>query len=615
MTDIPEQNRGPSPTSVPVKDRRLHARQRVSSLTYVDLGENNGGIVLNVSEAGLRIQAAAALELGPISLRLQLPGTRKRLELNAEVIWVGPSRKEAALYFMDLSEDARGQIRKWIAQEASPEALTEEDQSDSDAEPARVESAVSEPARVELAAAVAEEKVKDDELAVEDENAVENEFPSENEFVAEGEAVSECEKVDEVEAVEEVEDVEEIAVEEESMDTPEEAPEEIAEEFEAPVEAGATERKAPPARIPDIPKEHPAAALFETPVPIAAQTSELPVSTFNGISGTHGAPSMGFPSPARIAPGPSTIGREAPLFVRPHRPSSQVPDDDGRTSYRVKLQSGWFVAALVLLLALISFVAGMAVRRGALNSVTGQTDEPAHPQSAPPQTTDTSSAAPPAGASTDQPSETAAKPLEIEIVDAGGKRWEVPAASGANHAEASAAHESSPSETATPAPNEAAPSRKTAGSRSSAQDATSVAAGAAAGDEKAGAPLMLTLPESPISASGSVAIRSRGVVPVPPGAAKSAQEGRNLQIGQLTNLVEPVYPPEAQKRGIEGTVKLHAVIGVDGTIESLEPRSGPEPLIQAAMAAVRQWKYNPTTLNGKPIEMQEDVSFAFRLPK
>jgi TonB family protein len=281
----------------------------------------------------------------------------------------------------------------------------------------------------------------------------------------------------------------------------------------------------------------------------------------------------------------------------------------------VKLHSGWFVAVLVLLLALISFVAGMAVRRGALNSVTGQIDEPAHPQSTPPPTTDTSSAAPPAAASTDQPSETAAKPLEIEIVDAGGRRWEVPAASGANHADANAARESSLSETATPAPDEAAPSRKTAGSRSSAQDASSVSAGAAGGDEKAGAPLMLTLPETPISASGSVAIRSRGLVPVPPGAAKSAQEGRNLQIGQLTNLVEPVYPPEAQKRGIEGTVKLHAVIGADGTIQSLEPRSGPEPLIQAAMTAVRQWKYKPTTLNGKPIETQEDVSFAFRPPK
>ena len=605
MTDIPERDRGSSPTSVPVKDRRLHVRQRASSLTYVDLGENNGGIVLNVSEAGIRIQAAAALEVGPISLRLQLPGSRKRLELNAEVIWVGPSRKEAGLYFMDLSEDARSQIRKWIAQETSAETLTEEDDSESDAEAARVEPALREPAPVESSAAVAEEPADDDELAIEDEFAVENEFPSENEIATEAEVVIEREEADEIA---------EEAVEEEFVDAPEEAPEEIAGEIEAPVGAGATEQ-VPPMRIPDIPREHPAAALFETPAPIEAQTPELPVSTFDGVSGTHGAPSVGFPSPARIAPGPSTIGGEAPLFVRAHRPSSQVPDDDGRTSYRVKLHSGWFVAILVLLLALISFVAGMAVRRGALNSVIGQTDEPAHPQSTPPPTTDTSSAAPPAAASTDQPSETAAKPLEIEIVDAGGRRWEVPAATGANHADANAARESSPSETATPAPDEAAPSRKTAGSRSSAQDASSVSAGAAGGDEKAGAPLMLTLPETPISASGSVAIRSRGVVPVPPGAAKSAQEGRNLQIGQLTNLVEPVYPPEAQKRGIEGTVKLHAVIGADGTIQSLEPRSGPEPLIQAAMTAVRQWKYRPTTLNGKPIETQEDVSFAFRPPK
>ena len=610
MTDIPERDRGSSPTSVPVKDRRLHVRQRVSSLTYVDLGENNGGIVLNVSEAGIRIQAAAALELGPISLRLQLPGSRKRLELNAEVIWVGPSRKEAGLYFMDLSEDARSQIRKWIAQETSAETLTEEDDSESDAEAARVEPALREPAPVESSAAVAEEPADDDEVAIEDEFAIENEFPSENEIATEGEIVIEREEADEVgeQAVEE-------EFEDEFVDAPEEAPEEIADEIEAAVQAGATEREMPPMRIPDSPREHPAAALFEKPAPIAAQTPELPVSTFNGISGTHGALSMGFPSPPHIAPGPSTIGGEAPLFVRAHRPSSQVPDDDSRTSYRVKLQSGWFVAVLVLLLALISFVAGMAVRRGALNSVIGQTDDPAHPQSAPPPTTDTSSAAPPAAASTDQPSETAAKPLEIEIVDAGGRRWEVTAASGANHADANAAHESSPSETATPTPDEAAPSRKTAGPRSSAQDASSVAAGAAAGDEKAGAPLMLTLPETPISASGSVAIRSRGVVPVPPGAAKSAQEGRNLQIGQLTNLVEPVYPPEAQKRGVEGTVKLHAVIGADGTIQSLEPRSGPEPLIQAAITAVRQWKYNPTTLNGKPIETQEDVSFAFRLPK
>jgi TonB family protein len=594
MTDTPEQNGGSSPTSVPVKDRRLHARQRASSLTYVDLGENNGGIVLNVSEAGIRIQAAAPLEEGPVSLRLQLPGTRKRLEVNAEVVWVGPSRKEAGLHFVDLSEDARKQIRKWIAREESPDAVAEEEESEAVAESSRVDSVITEQAAVEASSADFDEVIDDEGFLSEDEPA------EEHEPAAEYREITGEESAEELAA-------EEQAAEEEVVEASQEAPEEIA-ELEAPVENRAAAQEAAPVQIPEARKAaEPESVVVEARNPVSADIPELQVSTFDGISGTHGAPSLGFPSPARIAPRPSPSGGDAPLFVRPHRPV-QVPDDDGWKSYRVKPQSGWLVAALVLLLALISFVAGMAVRRGALNSVIGQTDEPAHPQSAPP-AAKTPPGAPSANAPVEQPS--AASPLEIEIVDSSGRRWEVPAAAGSNQQDASAARESPTSEAVTAPPSETVPARKTSGSQSAAQDRSPAPANA----EKAGTPLMLTLPETPISASGSVAIRSRSVVPVPPGAAQSAQEGRNLQIGQLTNLVEPVYPPDAQKRGIEGTVKLHAVVGVDGTIQSLEPRSGPAPLIQAAMTAVREWKYNPTTLNGKPIETQEDLSFAFRLPR
>ena len=157
MTEIPEQNGGSSPTAVPVKDRRLHPRQRVSSLTYVDLGEDNGGIVLNVSEAGIRIQAAAGLEEGPISIRLQLPGTRKRLEVNAEVVWVGQSRKEAGLRFVDLSEDAQRQIQKWMAREASPDGAIEEEEIENVAEPVRAEQLSAEEVPAAVAAAALQE--------------------------------------------------------------------------------------------------------------------------------------------------------------------------------------------------------------------------------------------------------------------------------------------------------------------------------------------------------------------------------------------------------------------------------------------------------------------------
>jgi periplasmic protein TonB len=87
-----------------------------------------------------------------------------------------------------------------------------------------------------------------------------------------------------------------------------------------------------------------------------------------------------------------------------------------------------------------------------------------------------------------------------------------------------------------------------------------------------------------------------------------------LRTGQLTDVVEPYYPPEAQQLHIEGIVKLHAVIDADGTVQSVEPLGGPDLLMRSAMSAVRQWKYTPTTLNGKPVGTQQDVTFVFRLP-
>jgi TonB family protein len=125
---------------------------------------------------------------------------------------------------------------------------------------------------------------------------------------------------------------------------------------------------------------------------------------------------------------------------------------------------------------------------------------------------------------------------------------------------------------------------------------------------------MLSFPETPIGASGSVAIRATGVVAVPAGDAQSAQHARNLQIGELINLVEPVYPPDARQARLEGTVKLHVVVATTGEVESFHPISGPESLTRAAMIAVREWRYRPTLLNGKAVETQEDVTFVFRLP-
>jgi TonB family protein len=77
----------------------------------------------------------------------------------------------------------------------------------------------------------------------------------------------------------------------------------------------------------------------------------------------------------------------------------------------------------------------------------------------------------------------------------------------------------------------------------------------------------------------------------------------------------PVYPPEAKKAKIQGTVELSAVIGKDGTVEKLEVVSGPKELQQSSLDAVRQWVYKPYLLNGEPIEVKTTINVIYSLVK
>ena len=123
---------------------------------------------------------------------------------------------------------------------------------------------------------------------------------------------------------------------------------------------------------------------------------------------------------------------------------------------------------------------------------------------------------------------------------------------------------------------------------------------------------MLALPETPVAASSLVAISARRFIPIPP---EAAARNRNLQVGSLENLVEPTYPAEAMQHGVDGTVKLRGTISLDGSMQFLDAVSGPQALMPATLIAVRNWRYNPTLLNGKPIETQEEITIVFRLPR
>jgi protein TonB len=103
-------------------------------------------------------------------------------------------------------------------------------------------------------------------------------------------------------------------------------------------------------------------------------------------------------------------------------------------------------------------------------------------------------------------------------------------------------------------------------------------------------------------------------LPPPPKAAPSRiRVGGNVAAAKLIRQVTPVYPTIAKTAHISGTVTLHAIISKDGSIEQLEYVSGPPLLMRNAMDAVRQWRYNPTLLNGEPVEVDTTISVVFTL--
>jgi protein TonB len=85
--------------------------------------------------------------------------------------------------------------------------------------------------------------------------------------------------------------------------------------------------------------------------------------------------------------------------------------------------------------------------------------------------------------------------------------------------------------------------------------------------------------------------------------------------GNLIERVQPQYPSLARQARIQGTVLLSAVISRDGKIENLQVLSGHPMLVQAAMDAVRQWRYRPYYLNNEPVEVETQVTVNFTLAR
>ncbi|MGA2475920.1 MAG: TonB family protein [Terriglobia bacterium] len=113
-------------------------------------------------------------------------------------------------------------------------------------------------------------------------------------------------------------------------------------------------------------------------------------------------------------------------------------------------------------------------------------------------------------------------------------------------------------------------------------------------------------------------LRNATPQPPPPETSKAAPPVR-IRVGGIVSAArliyepKPEYPEIAKMTRTEGGVEFEAVIGKDGTIEELKVLRGHPLLVKAAFDAVRRWRYQPTLLNGEPIEVVTEITVNFKL--
>jgi len=128
-----------------------------------------------------------------------------------------------------------------------------------------------------------------------------------------------------------------------------------------------------------------------------------------------------------------------------------------------------------------------------------------------------------------------------------------------------------------------------------------------------GAPVGIDNFLPPIKAIAVVAPPPKPAPIVSTAPAKPVVVGGEVLAAKLIRKIVPAYPPLAVKARVDGVVRLQGIVNKQGAVEQLQVLSGNPLLIPAAVAAVRQWLYTPTYLNGQPVEVTAPIDVIFKL--
>jgi TonB family protein len=116
-----------------------------------------------------------------------------------------------------------------------------------------------------------------------------------------------------------------------------------------------------------------------------------------------------------------------------------------------------------------------------------------------------------------------------------------------------------------------------------------------------------------VAASDNVAGLIANLLSIRPDIPTLLETSHGLTGGDLRVRTQPAYPDMARSAGIEGTVKLEAVIDEQGHVQDITVTAGQPILARAAMAAVKQWLYHPYLLGDRPVRMPTEISVVFKL--
>ena len=545
-------------------ERRVHPRQQIRPISFIDLGRDNGGLLLNISEGGLAVTTAMTLaEKDFPSIGIKFKGPREQIEVSGQIAWINESRREAGIRFVNPTGSARRIIARRISQQELPSELQAQN------------------------------------VTVPDSLAIHPEIPD----------------IPKLKILAPVDPPSDRAVQQHWQSS-------------AP----------PPLVVPCMhaEKETPTFAASDAWPPKTSEKNESKrksTPVIHRLSSEGGAESRGGLAVTVILSGVAAAIVAIGWVATPPAPRKELVSFIGQNTEGLNKH-----AEVNMPIPATKSTDAPALRSENSGPQAQGLDLPAdrprngsaeHLETVPLQVgnIDLRAARPTVNrdvrrADNSLPENQPAKLPERTVVAVPNPvventRSQVVESSPAQPTESSATPATSPAAENVRSPVAgSSPAQPTESTATAAMSPAARVPSGTATEVKEGPPPPSKPPTASVAPTWSVAVSTDPYPSIRVPADVSSQKpsnGSSLQIGRAISLVEPVYPEDAKSQGIQGTVKLHVVVGGDGSVQNVELASGPALLAKAASSAIREWRYAKTLLGGQPVETEQDVIVKFRM--